>query len=78
MKFRQVYTALHDMNQAVKAMGVDLENASNKESKGVISDEIHALTQSYNNLYNADLLLDVDLDLVRKQIDHCMKNVDVY
>jgi hypothetical protein len=78
IKFRDVYDAVRGMNQSVKDMGLDLDNTFNDESKGIVTDELAALTQSYLNLYNADVRMTVDLANVRKQVDQCMSNVDVY
>lgn len=78
IKFRDVYDAVRDMYQSVNDMGLDLDNTFNDESHGIVTDELAALTQSYLNLYNADVSMTVDLANVRKLVDQCMSNVDVY
>lgn len=78
MKFLDIYNALISMERTVESMGIDLDRIINDESKGILSDEFNAISESYMHLYNADISLDVNLNSVRKQVDVCMKNVDVF
>lgn len=78
MTFGDIYHVLKEMQQGVSNMDVDLERMFQDEGKGILSDELSAMRQSYLNLYNADVRLTLNLDSVRKQVDVCMKNMDVF
>lgn len=76
--FGDVYTSLQTLEQAVQQMGIDTDNAFDDESKGIIKDELWALRESYMKLYNTDISMKINLDAIRRQLDSCMPNIDVY
>ncbi|MGG4144827.1 hypothetical protein ABEW34_17060 [Paenibacillus algorifonticola] len=78
LTFGDIYHVLKEMQQGVSDMDVDLDRVFQDEGKGILSDELTAMRQSYLNLYNADISLTLNLNSVRKQVDVCMKNMDVF
>ena len=76
--FGDVYTSLQTLEQVVQHMGIDADNAFDDESKGIINDELRALKESYMKLYNTDISMKINLDSIRRQLDSCMPNIDVY
>lgn len=78
LKFHDIYDAIKTSREAISRMDVDLDNSALNTGHGIISDELKAVVDSYKTLYNADMTLAVNLDSVRKQIDVCMKNVNVF
>ncbi|WP_018884250.1 hypothetical protein [Paenibacillus massiliensis] len=76
--FGDVYTSLQTLEQAVRQMGIDTDNTFHDESKGIITDELWALKESYMKLYNTDISMEINLDAIRRQLDSCMPNIDVY
>ncbi len=76
--FGGVFTALASMEQAARSVGLDYDNAFGDTSQRVLSAEAEAVRQSYMELYNATITTDLDMDSIRKQIDVCMKSMDVF
>lgn len=77
-KFGEIYQSLRLIEQAAAQTGVDLDNTFGDESKGIVSDELKNLQQAHMSLYNASISTNLNIDSVRKQIDVCMPNMDVF
>ncbi len=77
IQFRDVYTALRQMKQMVELAELDSEKTFNNEAKATVSDEAAALSESYFNLYNSDIRLEIDIDTIRAQVAGCLPNIDV-
>lgn len=77
MKFKGVYTDLRQMKLSAARLDVDLDKSFNDESKGVISDELAALRQSYMNLYNTDVTMTTDITAIRTQVSSCLGNAGI-
>lgn len=76
--FGDIYTSLQTLEQAVQHVGIDIDNAFADESRGMINDELWVLKESYMKLYNADISMEINLDSIRRQLDSCMPNIDVF
>jgi len=72
MKLGYIYSMVREMEQAVMSMGTDFEHAIHQETKEIISEELESLSESYKNLFNSDIVLDVDLDSLIKQVEVCV------
>lgn len=76
--FGDIYNSLKHFEDSARGAGVDIDNAFDDESRAILNDELYALRQTHMKLYNSDINVRLNINSVRKQIDVCMKNVDVF
>lgn len=72
IKLRDLYRSLYNMQSALHAMDIDVDNISCYKTRTVVDEELIALTESYLDLYNAEITVKVNIDEIIEQLNDCL------